>query len=100
MFEQLTKLCEGLVFISETDAPLVAFRGSVGLKCPYEIADFETVVNNQIRINADWQPLKDFMTENLAELKVIKSGTIEIDVYGVGCANGELFGFKTKAVET
>lgn len=124
---QIKKLCEGLYYISETDAEILPFVGkkaqavtSEEIKNQIQAADKSRVEEKDFteffgRLTEiqDWfgeeeketaqkfTDLKNFLEKNLKDLKVFKIGEIQIDVYVVGLdAEGNLTGIKTKAVET
>lgn len=103
VIKRLEQLCEGLIYLSETDSGVESFQHEnriLTFEKPAKAVDFETFIDNQIRMSADWQPLKDYMIANLRDLQVIKVGSVEIDVYGVGFYEGNIYGFRTKGVET
>lgn len=125
--EQVKKLSEGLYYISETDAPVSPFVGgkteAVSKEeilrlteskpdAPVEERNFAEIFARLTRIQ-DWfgdeekeiaakfTRLKDFLEQNLKDLKVFKIGSIQIKVYFVGLdAEGRLMGIQTEAVET
>ena len=119
--------CEGLVFISETDAPVLPFAGGPADTVTGEIILQQTGREPQtdveeVEIGAfftklttlkDWfgEPekarakkfleLKTLLEENLRELKVFRIGRIRLDIYVVGInTEGNLMGVTTNAVET
>ncbi len=119
--------CNGLIYISETDAPLLAFAGGhtndntaqtilqqTGheAETPVEEVDFRAFFARLTAIN-DWYDdarkasakkfldLQKLLEENLSELKVFKVGRIQLDIFVVGIdKDGCLTGVTTKAVET
>jgi len=120
-------LCDGLIYISETDAPVTPFVGAradavnaetivsqAGLPVdePVEEKDVRVFFSRLTKIKtwhtpADRERAKKFLEleklleENLRDLKVFKVGRIRIDIYAVGIdAAGNLAGIKTRAVET
>lgn len=127
LLEQIKNASEGLYYISETDAEITPFIGSVAesvskeevlrqtknaLTTTIEERSFAEIFKRLTKIQ-DWYGeeetatvskyavLKELLEKNLKDLKVFKIGTIELDVYFVGLnAEGVLMGIKTKAVET
>jgi Nuclease A inhibitor-like protein len=127
LFSRLKTACEGLVYISETDAPLLAFSGpatdavtadtilqQAGLpaETPVEERQFAEFFARLTAIN-DWYDderkacakrfldLQKLLEENLRELKVFKVGRIQLDIFVVGIdKDGCLTGVTTRAVET
>ncbi len=123
----IEKACSGLIYISETDAPIELFAAgradSVTRKTILEKtghpADTPVEETDLIRFFArltrveDWYPgerkadakrfarLKKILEENLTDLRVFKTGKIRLDIFAVGLdKDGRLMGIKTKAVET
>ncbi len=125
--QQIGKLCEGLYYMSETDAEITPYTGSEAEattkeeilsqtksapNTPVEERDFDEFFPRLTEIQ-DWfgdeekqmvrkfTGLRDLLKNNLKDLKVFKIGKIELDVYVVGLdAENRLMGIKTKAVET
>ena len=125
--EKIKKACEGLYYISETDAEISPFVGSRAeavteeeilnqMKskpdAPVEERNFDELFARLTEIQ-DWfgdeenrtaqkfADLRDLLKSNLRDLKVFKIGKIELDVYVVGLdVENRLTGIKTKAVET
>ena len=119
--------CEGLVYISETDAPILPFAGGPAdtvtgqiilqqtggePQTQVEEIEFDTFFTKLTTIK-DWygEPekaraerfldLKMLLEENLRELKVFRIGNIRLDIYVVGIdIEGNLMGVTTIAVET
>lgn len=110
---------EGLLFPSETDAPLEAFAWAApGGGLPDETAvraaakvDKKTVVERVTlpelartipsESRGEFAPLFAVLAHHLSGTAVFKVGTITIDVYIVGrTADGQFAGVKTKVVET
>lgn len=119
--------CEGLVYISETDAPIVPFVGGSADAVTREIilqqtggepyAQVEEVefgaFFTKLTAIKDWfgEPektratkfldLQTLLEENLRERKVFRIGKIRLDIYIVGIdTEGNLMGATTRAVET
>ena len=125
--EQIKKFAAGLYYISETDAEILPFAGTEAKSItveeilsqtksaagsPTEERDFSEFFARFTEMQ-DWfgdeeketaqkfVRLKQFLEKNLKDLKVIKIGKIQLDVYVVGLdAESRLMGIKTKAVET
>lgn len=118
--------CEGLIYVSETDAPVTIFTTPAGLKSRDEIlqyagANADTPVREvpfaawfgQVTAMKEWfgeaeksrakkfLELQKLLEEGLTSLRVYRVGTIRIDIYIVGeSADGRIIGVKTLAVET
>ena len=119
--------CKGLIYLSETDAPMLSLAGKQadtvtaetilqqtgrGADTPVEEVDLATFFARLTAIN-DWYDdarkasakrfldLQKLLEENLRELKVFKVGRIQLDIFVVGLdKDGCLVGVTTKAVET
>ncbi|CAN5439850.1 nuclease A inhibitor family protein [soil metagenome] len=127
LFRSIKHACEGLIYVSETDAPVDAFRGTAadvvtrnviiqqtGRKeeCPIEEVSFDDFFarltadkdwfgKNEKAIAKKFLELRVILEENLRDRKVFRLGKIQIDIYAVGVdKDGCLMGVKTKAVET
>lgn len=124
---RINKACSGLIYISETDAPIKLFEGGFadrvtkktvleqtghGAMLPVAETDFDTFFGRLTRVE-DWFPserkadakrfakLKKILEENLTGLRVFKVGKVRLDIYAVGLdKGGRLIGVRTKAVET
>lgn len=124
---QITKITKGLSYISEVDAEISFFAGNKAEAvtaqnllnqagkppdAPIQEKDFTEFFAGLVEIQ-DWfgeeetatakkfADLKDLLEKNLKDIKVLKVGKIELDVYVVGLdAEGKLAGIQTKAVET
>lgn len=128
LLEQKVKTaCDGLFYVSETNAEISFFAGSriaavtmdevlSQIKntsdAPVEEKNFDEFFAPLTEIQ-DWfgdeekktaqkfADLRDLLKNNLKELKIFKIGKIELNVYVVGLdAESKLTGIKTKAVET
>jgi hypothetical protein len=125
--EQIKVSVEGLYFMSETDSEILPFFGTQAqsvtkeeilsqtknsIDAPVEERNFKDFFARLTEIQ-DWfgdeekataqkfVELKKLLESNLRELKVIKIGKIQLDVYVVGIdAENNLLGIQTKAVET
>ena len=125
--KQIKKACEGLYYISETDAEILPFFGKQSQTVTKEeilrqteyAADTFVEERNfggffaRLTQIQDWfgdeekataqkfAEIKNLLERNLRDLKVFKIGKIQLDVYAVGInAENNLLGIKTKAVET
>jgi hypothetical protein len=117
LFAEIDKFAAGLMYMSETDAPIETYSATV------EFQKFITDTRHQeisareffARLTAAdgrsgarekeqarrFSELEKLLEENLNDLKVLKIGRIQIDIYVVGIdADGKAIGIKTKAVET
>lgn len=125
--DRIAAACEGLIYVSEMDAPVTAFFGSTVSAVTGEIilqqmnlsgdtpvvetdfnAFFEWLAGNR-----DWygeaeklrakkySELHKLLGDNLIEPKVFRVGLVQLDILAVGIdSNGHLLGITTKAVET
>ena len=123
----LETACEGLIYISEMDAPVTPFIGSAA-----EAVTGETILQQahlsgdspvtELSLDAffgrlteirDWygeteklrakkfSELQKLLGENLSDPKVFRIGRVQIDIFAVGIdKDGRLAGVTTKAVET
>lgn len=127
LFRAIEHACDGLIYISETDAPMTPFAGQqvdavtvenilqqAGLPSDAVIEEksFDEFFARLTTIK-DWYgeketerakrflELKMLLEENLHDLKVFRIGTIRLDIFAVGInKDGALMGVSTKAVET
>lgn len=124
----ILKLCEGLLYISETDSPFQLVTGgkasSVSAedvvdrfgddrpKWPVEEISFREFFERLTKMH-DWygederervrkyRRLRTMLECNLSDVRVFRVGRIQIDIYVVGLDREKnLVGIKTKAVET
>lgn len=127
MKKTIDKLTKDLVYISETDAPIIPFTlekaatvtaaevlrqtgnepgETVDMIDPDTFFDRLTTIREwygprEKRIAGRFEALKVELEEELADLKVFKIGKIRIEIYVVGLdKKGRLAGVKTNAVET
>lgn len=124
--ETLTQVSESLLMSSESDYPFKVFcwKDQADLtteklleltdhsqETPIEIVELDYLFRNVAqekewhdedqKINVSrFQALVKTLKENLGDIKVYRVGTINIDVYIVGKAEGNLTGLSTKLVET
>ena len=123
----LDAACDGLVYISETDAPVRPFfreRGTAGgsataqeklesetaMACRRTDVDefFGRLIRTEEwhtpaqRLNAEkFRLLKDLLVSRLSDLGVYKCGTIRVKIFVVGNdRDGNIAGIETEAVET
>jgi len=127
LFGAIEEACQGLIYTSETDAPLVAFQNeTVGpltkehllrlikreQDTPVEERSFADLFVRLTRIQ-DWfgelelarakkfLELQRLLEENLSDLKVFRIGQVQIHIYVVGLdTDRRLLGFTTQVVET
>lgn len=110
--EELENACEGLVYISETDAAVEPFFDEEFSEENFEEIGFHEFFKKLTR-NREWfgreekrraarfAKLRDVLEENLTDLKVYRSGRIKIDIFVVGKdESGRFAGVRTRAVET
>jgi Nuclease A inhibitor-like protein len=123
--QSLASLTKGLLYMSESDYPLVPFVVEKGAAADARAAaipkdsqaevselGFDNFFGNATR-EQDWQDeaaratvtkfqaLVKFLKENLRDIKVYRVGGVEADVYVVGrTESGGFAGVKTKVVET
>jgi hypothetical protein len=124
----IRKLCEGLVYISETDSPLHLITGGKASsisaedvvnrfgddrpKWPVEEIGFGEFFGRLTKMQ-DWygdeerervrkyRRLRTMLESNLSDLHVFRVGRVQIDIYVIGLDREKnLIGIKTKAVET
>lgn len=123
----LAAACEGLIYISEMDAPVIPFYGSKA-----ETVTGETILRQaglpadspvtELSLDAffgrlteirEWygetekqrakkfSELQTLLGENLSDPKVFRVGRVQVDIFAVGLdSDGRLAGVTTKAVET
>ncbi|MEQ1923479.1 MAG: nuclease A inhibitor family protein [Pyrinomonadaceae bacterium] len=123
----LATACDGLIYISEMDAPVIPFFGSAA-----EAVTGETILQQanlpgdsqvlelsrddffgRLTENRDWygdaeklrakkfSELHKLLGENLSDPKVFRVGRVQVDIYAVGIdKDGHIAGVTTKAVET
>ncbi|MEO6050974.1 MAG: nuclease A inhibitor family protein [Pyrinomonadaceae bacterium] len=127
LFDEIKLACNGLVYISESDAPLRPYTGprttevteeiilhQTGAKAdaPLEEVAFDEFFG-QLTAIKDWfgetqmskakrfLALQKLLENNLHSLKVFRIGEIQVDIYAVGIGTDAcLMGVMTKAVET
>jgi hypothetical protein len=118
ILKELKAAVKGLLFPSETDAPLQAFvwpgggdppteaavraNAQVDKATPVEqvtLADLARTIPEESR--GAFLPLFGLLGHHLSGTTVFKVGEVELDVYVVGrTADGRYAGVKTKVVET
>ncbi len=124
--ELLDRTCSGLVYVSETDKPIVPIfaekdrwhsldefiRGAMEATDPlkeFPASDFlerltmerEWHGEREQKIAERFSDLKRVLTDNLDELRMYRSGRIRIDIFILGHdADGNIAGIRTRAVET
>ena len=127
LVQRIARLCEGLVYISETDAPITVFTGGpvdelnsesiiafTRSTCDVRIEDvdfdkfFARLTKKEAWHNdanreqtRKFLELQKLLEENLNDLKGFKIGAIRVAIYIVGLdKNNNVIGLKTDAVET
>ena len=118
LLDAIEKLTAGLIYLSETDAPVEAYSDKTGeiAKLAADKHSEEISVQDffgRLTADKDWYGTKEkervdrfaglekLLVENLRDLKVIKLGHIRFDIYVIGLdADDNVIGIKTKAVET
>jgi len=127
LFREITHTCDGLSYVSETDAPVLAFCGSEAVEMsgriilhqtgskaeePVKEIDFHEFFDRLTTVKERFGEreserakkflnLQKLIEENLSELKVFKIGKVRIRIYAVGLdKDGRLTGIMTDAVET
>jgi Nuclease A inhibitor-like protein len=127
LLDKIRNSCEGLDYISETDAPVTVFVGQQAVGVTHDIVlqqtnsaqdtqveersfddffhrlttVFEGYGEREKESASKFLQLKELLEENLRELKVFKLGRIRLDIYVVGLSeDGRLVGVTMKAVET
>lgn len=120
----IARSCIGLVYVSETDAPIEPFfvqnaadepiadvlKKQFSGECSEADADdfFARLTTDQEwhtplqkRTVKKFRALRNLLRSNLTDLRVYRFGRIRVDILAVGRdANGDLAGIQTRAVET
>jgi nucleosome binding factor SPN SPT16 subunit len=127
ILSEISRSCEGLIYISETDEPITAFLSErrADEKPEKTLLQLSTKTNDQVEeINfdnfferltgeKDWhgakekervqnfRALKKTLEDNLTQLKVLKFGRVRKDIFVVGRdKDNRLLGVRTESVET
>jgi hypothetical protein len=127
LFERIAKGCEGLTYMSETDAPITAFDGGkatglnagaladiVGIDSDVPVEEITLArFFDRLTTIQDWfgerekenakkfSELKNLLQEDLRDLKVFRFGSVQIDIIVAGTdQTGNVAGIRTFAVET
>lgn len=110
--DRLKTACDGLYYISETDAPFTVIDNIEEAGEPTETRPFEAFFSPMIAIHRGYQEqqierakkfleLKELLEGSLSDLAVYKFGETRLAIYIVGRdKDGELLGLRTEAVET
>lgn len=124
--ERIAQICDGLIYISETDAPLTPFQSDapkeLNAVAIAEIASVDASPVEMVSADAwfarlveekDWwgtdekdiakrfARLNALLEEHLRDLLVFRFGRIQIDIFIVGTdPDGHIVGVRTHAVET
>ena len=127
ILSEISRSCEGLIYISETDEPITAFLSERRAdEIPEKtLLQLSTKTNEQVeeidfdnffeRLTGerDWhgakekervqkfRALKKTLEDNLTQLKVLKFGRVRKDIFVVGRdKDNRLLGVRTESVET
>lgn len=120
--EEFSRLTEGVIFISETDAglePFVKFHGAQEhSEKPRSSAEDSEEVSfekffDRLTARREWHTAADhkstaafskirkYLEKHLTDLRVVRHGKVRIDIVVSGkTPDGSLAGFRTRAVET
>lgn len=124
---RLTGLCEGLFYISETDAEVIPFKAK-GLQSiePKELGQYFELTKTEmseigrvedffcrVSLVKEWfskdqrdaarqfKKIEAIFTKELTETRMIRFGRIRIEIFLLGIdPEGNVIGIRTKAVET
>lgn len=127
ILSEISRSCEGLIYISETDEPITAFLSerradekpentllqlSPNTNDQAEEINFDNFFERLTR-ERDWhgaiekervqkfRTLKKTLEDNLTQLKVLKVGRVRKDIFVVGRdKDNRLLGVRTESVET
>jgi hypothetical protein len=128
LFEELSERCKGLIYSSETDAPVTVIKVASSGR-PVSDVLVESYVSNDATVaveqqdselffakatrKADWhdqaridraetfQELQKLLENNLRSLAVYKFGQVRVDLFVAGLDDvGNVIGIRTAAVET
>lgn len=127
LISRLEKLCGRLAFVSETDSPVEPFTISTAdgdvdaefermivsqKKGPIEEVDpsiffdrltkeKEWYTDREKKAAADYAKLEKLLRENLKGLRVLRVGSVRVDIYVAGHSSpNTITGVRTRAVET
>lgn len=125
--EQIAETVAGLVYTSESDAPINAFAGQQADSVTAETLLLQLGKSNDLKVEVNdfndffaplikiqkwfgederkmtekFVQLKELLKTNLIQKKVFRFGKKEIDIFVVGLDSGNILrGIKTKATET
>lgn len=120
--EELSRLAEGVIFISETDAGLEPFAEKQGTQDFRE--KLESSAENTEEVSFDkffdrltarkewhtpddekrtaaYSKIRKYLKDHLTDLSVVRTGKVKIDIVVFGkTSEGSVAGFRTRAVET
>jgi hypothetical protein len=111
LHQQLEELCAGLLYTSETDAPLEPVCGTLSVP-HHKFTSFdeffdqvdEMLLHNEMTAERErWQALREFIVQHSVRQYVcrVAKSDCEFLLYVVGeMKYGGVVGFKTEAVET
>ncbi len=119
---KLRDACEGLMYISETDAPITLFTAQKDVDIVQQLTNGKKEAVDELSSSAffekltrarEWHgdrerarakkflDLQKLIEENLTDVKVYRIGKIRIEIYIVGRdTDGRLIGVSTNAIET
>jgi hypothetical protein len=125
LLDELSSAADGLLFMSETDAPLEPLRSAdeptpdllrrlsgVSVDTPVEAQVFDDFFRpavsepvwksaHEIATARRFQRLVELLHANLTDLRVFRVGRINMEVYVLGrAASGNWLGLRTRVVET
>ncbi|MBX7173674.1 MAG: nuclease A inhibitor family protein [Pyrinomonadaceae bacterium] len=125
--EQIAETVAGLVYMSESDAPIIAFAGQQADSVTSETVLLQIGKSNDLKIEVNgfddffaplikmqkwfgederkmtekFVQLKELLKTNLIQKKVLRIGKKEIDIFVVGLDSENILrGIQTKATET
>lgn len=115
LLTEIQKRCAGLIYISETDSPVIVFKAfhlvekletnfltSID-RNPFTPTETKTLADFFARLvqrDSRWKDLMLFLETNLSECVVFKVGRIQIDYYAVGLLENLPVGIYMYAIET
>lgn len=127
ILSEISRACDGLVYISEQDAPITAFLSGrkpsekleetlsfLSSKTGEEVEEVKfEIFFERLTADKDWhrarekeiankfRVLKQTLKDNLSELKVFKIGRVRKEIFVVGRdKDNRLVGVRTESVET
>jgi hypothetical protein len=120
--EEFSRLADGVIFISETDAGLEPFVEKQGTQDQGEKLRSSAEHSEEVSFDkffdrlttkkewhttadekriAAWRKIREYLRDHLTDLRVIRKGKVRIDIVVLGkTSDGSVAGFRTRAVET